>query len=51
MRCKKDDGSFTTVSWLYFYPQCSRIMQSVGMCNGKAGAFVPAVTVCSLRLF
>lgn len=51
MRCKKNDGSFTTVSWLYFYPQCSKIMQHLGQCNGNAGAFVPAVTVCALRLF
>lgn len=51
MRCKKDDGSYTTTTWLYFYPNCGRILQALGICSAKAGAYVPAITVCNQRLF
>lgn len=37
--------------WKYFYPKCSRLQQALGICSGKSGAYVPAVTVCSHRLF
>jgi hypothetical protein len=37
--------------WQYFYPKCNRLQQALGICSGKAGAYVPAVTVCSQRLF
>ena len=51
MRCRKNDGTYTTVTWVYFYPQCSRIMQAVGICSARKGAYVPAVAVCNQRLF
>lgn len=51
MRCKKADGTYTTARWLYFYPQCGRILQALGVCSAKAGAFVPAAAVCRQRLF
>jgi hypothetical protein len=51
MRCLKPNGTYTTASWKYFYPRCSRIAQALGICNGKAGAWVAAVTVCGQRLF
>lgn len=51
MRCKKPDGTYTTVTMLYFYPVCGRILQALGVCSAKAGAFVPAITVCNQRLF
>jgi len=51
MRCKKPDGTFTTTTMKYYYPRCSRILQALGICNGKAGAWVAAVTVCAQRLF
>jgi len=51
MRCKKADGTYTTVSMLYFYPVCGKVLQSLGICSAKAGAWVPAITVCNQRLF
>lgn len=51
MRCKKPNGSYTSTSMKYFYPRCNRILQSLGVCSGKAGAYVAAVTVCNQRLF
>ena len=48
MRCKKPNGYFINVTWRYFYPQCE-----VGNlnCNGLAGAWVAAITVCNQQLF
>jgi hypothetical protein len=34
-----------------FYPRCSRILAALGVCNGVAGAYVPAITVCNQRIF
>lgn len=51
MKCKKPDGTYTTTNWLYFYPNCGRILQSLGICSAKAGAYVPAITVCNQRLY
>lgn len=51
MKCKKPDGTYTNVTWLYFYPQCGRISQALGFCSAKAGAYVPASIVCSQRLY
>lgn len=51
MRCKKNDGTFTTTTWKYFTASCSRVQQALGICSGISGAWVPAVTVCNLRLF
>ncbi len=48
MRCKKHDGTYTVTAWRYYYPQCPRLSTT---CNGKAGAWVAAVTVCGQRLF
>lgn len=42
---------YTAASWRYFYPRCSRVLQSLGICNAAAGAWVAATTVCSQRLF
>jgi len=43
MRCKKSDGSYTTTTWRFFYPQCTRANIVSGSCNGRAGAYVAAV--------
>lgn len=51
MRCKKPDGTYTTIRWLFFYPNCGAILQSLGQCSSTAGAYVPAITVCTQRLF
>ena len=51
MRCKKNDGSFTTTTWKFYTAQCTRVQQALGACSGTSGAWVPAVTVCNLRLF
>lgn len=37
--------------WRLFYPSCSRANIASGLCNGRAGAYVPAITVCNERLF
>jgi len=49
MKCKKPDGTYTTVTWRIFYPVCPKI--NTVNCNPQAGAFLAAVTVCQLRLF
>lgn len=51
MRCKKADGSYAIASWKFFTAQCTRNQQSLGICSGVSGAWVPAITVCTLRLF
>lgn len=51
MRCKKADGTYTTASMVYFYPQCGRILQGLGLCSAKAGAWVSASVVCQQRLW
>lgn len=52
MRCKKSDGSgYTTVTWRYFYPQCNRILQALGICSARRGAFLPASAVCQQSLY
>ena len=48
MKCKKPNGFFTTVSWRFYYPQCPPLNFQ---CNGKAGAWVAAVTICNQQLF
>ena len=50
-RCQKNDGSFTTTTWKFYTAKCTRIQQSLGICSGISGAWVPAITVCNLRLF
>ena len=37
--------------WKYFYPKCSRQQQVLGICSGKSGAYIAAVTVCAQKLF
>jgi len=51
MKCKKDNGSYTTVTWKYYYSGCTKTQQNLGICYANIGAFVPAVTVCNQRLF
>lgn len=48
MRCLKPNGSYTTTTWRLYYPQCPRLSL---LCNGKAGAYVAAITVCNQQLF
>ena len=49
MRCKNTvDGTYRTVTWRVFYPQCPRLNMT---CNPLAGAYVAAITVCQLRLW
>jgi hypothetical protein len=53
MRCLCGTGDsgeslYSYVTWRLVYPSCSKMNQ---MCNNLAGAYVPAVTVCQMRLF
>lgn len=41
----------TCATWKFFFPQCTRSQIASGTCNGRAGAYVPAITVCNQRLF
>ena len=51
MNCKKSNNTYTTVTWLYFYAQCTPIQQALGFCNSNQGAWVPAITVCNQALY
>ena len=51
MNCKKPDGTFTTTTWAFFYAQCTPIQQALGLCSANAGAWVPAITICTQRLY
>jgi len=42
------DKSCTCATWKMFYPKCKR---SDLICNGRSGAYVPAITVCNQKLF
>ena len=44
-------SSCTCAKWKFFTAQCSRIQQSLGICSGTSGAYVPAIPVCNQRLF
>jgi hypothetical protein len=44
-------SSCTCAKWKFIYPQCTRSNIAAGNCNGKAGAYVAAITVCNQRLF
>ena len=53
MRCKylnaiSKTESTRDVEWKLFYPQCGKLNLT---CNPLAGAYVPAITVCELRLW
>lgn len=48
MRCKRVDGSSSTVTWRLFYVNCARINQ---LCNQNSKAYVAAAVVCRQRLF
>ena len=37
--------------WKFYTAQCTRIQQSLGICSGTSGAYVPAITVCNQKLF
>jgi uncharacterized delta-60 repeat protein len=50
-KCLKDNGTCTCAPWKYYRAQCSRIQQALGICSGTSGAWVPAITVCNMRLF
>lgn len=50
-RCKKSDSTYTSVTWRFFFPQCSRANIASGTCNGRSGAYVAAITVCSQALY
>ena len=36
--------------WKFYTAQCTRIQQSLGICSGTSGAYVPAITVCNQKL-
>ena len=44
-------SSCTCAKWRLFSAGCTRIQASLGICNGTSSAYVPAITVCNLRLF
>jgi uncharacterized delta-60 repeat protein len=48
--CVLNNGC-TCSKWRYFYPNCTRANVVAGLCNGKSGAYVPAITVCNQRIF
>jgi hypothetical protein len=48
LRCRKDNGTYTCVTWKIFYAACHRGQFN---CNTNSAAFVPAVTICAQRLF
>lgn len=51
MRCKYVDSvgntRTTTVSWKIFYAKCPKFNK---VCGGSK-AYLPAITICNLRLF
>ena len=48
MRCKKPDGTYTTVTSKIFYANCPKNNQ---LCSGTEFAVVAAIVVCRQRLF
>ena len=40
--------TYRDVHWEYFYPNCRR---TNWLCSAQRGAWVPAITVCSQRLW
>ena len=50
-RCRKDDGTYTLTTWKFYYTNCTTRQQALGICSATSGAWVPAITVCNLRLF
>jgi alpha-tubulin suppressor-like RCC1 family protein len=44
-------SSCTCAKWRLFSAGCTRIQASLGICSGTSSAYVPAITVCNLRLF
>ena len=49
--CFTQDKTCTCAKWKYFYSNCSRIQNALGICSSTSGAYVPAITVCNQRLF
>jgi hypothetical protein len=49
--CQKTSDSCTCATWRFFYPNCTRANIAAGLCSGRGGAYVPAITVCNLKLF
>lgn len=43
-------SSCTCAKSKFYTAQCSRIQQSLGICSGTSGAYVPAITVCNQKL-
>jgi uncharacterized delta-60 repeat protein len=41
----------TCSKWRFFYPNCTRANVVAGLCSGKSGAYVPAITICNQRIF
>lgn len=52
IKCRYTDSlgvnRISYVTWRLMYPNCSKVNQ---LCNALSGAYVPAVTVCTLKLF
>lgn len=55
MKCKyvAADGSIksTTVDMKQFAPQCTKSQIASGNCTSANMAYLPAITVCQLKLF
>jgi uncharacterized delta-60 repeat protein len=47
--CKKTSSLCGCAKMRYFYPNCRNIFS--GLCSGRSGAYVPAITVCNQKLF
>jgi uncharacterized delta-60 repeat protein len=43
--------SCTCSKWKYFYTNCTRLQQNLGICTNSSGAYLPAIVVCNQRLF
>lgn len=48
--CKLSDTKCGCAQWKMFYPNCTLLQQRLGICNGMAGAYVPAIIVCNQKL-
>lgn len=49
--CLKQDASCTCAKWKYFYSNCTKNQNALGICSSMSGAYVPAITVCNQRLY
>ena len=49
-KCLVGTAQCECTNWKFFAPACSKILQSLGICQGNTGAYVPAITVCNQKI-